>query len=445
MPVTKSRLGLARPAFRPAMNARVMLSGPAGAGKTWTALAIAETLVPPGGRILGIDTEKESMLTFADEFVAENGMPIFEHLPWAAPFDPRELVDTLDDASGTYQCVIIDSGTHFWRGTGGTLDIANGRFTGWKEARPIQVDMVEAILRCDAHVIFCAREKMAYTQTDDPQRQGKQRVEKIGLEIQQDADFEYEVNVAISIDMQHTLQVSKSRTAAVPVGTVFHAGHAKDFAVTYRDWLAAGETVATRLQTDALIDELNTIEVEAERVKAKREFLDHFGRPEFLLESRLAEAAEWVTDLVLAANGGPVAGAATDPDREPEPEGSEDGTATAAERAAQSAAQGPGGPDRADGPGEPGKAASGPSGAAEAPTTYNGTGADPDGPEPGGRAALTEKLIGVLGTWTPQQVVEALSNADCSTNGAAKVRVARLAGHMVDEWSEAALLDFLAE
>lgn len=318
MPASKSRLGLARPAVRPAMNARVMLSGPPGSGKTWSALAIAETLVPPGGRILGIDTEKESMLTYADEFVDADGNPIFDHLPWAAPFDPRELVDTLSEAGGKYDCVIIDSGTHFWRGTGGVLDIANGRFTGWKEARPIQIDMVEAILRCDAHVIFCAREKMAYAQVE--REGGKYVVEKLGLEIQQDQDLEYEMNVALRLDMQHTLQVSKSRTAAVPVGTTYHAGHAADFAVAYRDWLAAGEPVASRADTDRLVDALNRIEVEAERVKAKRAFLDVFGRPEFLLESRLAEAEQWVAETVAAANGGPVTGAATlgvAPDAEP--------------------------------------------------------------------------------------------------------------------------------
>lgn len=305
----KSRLGLARPAVRPAMNGRVLLSGPSGAGKTWTSLAIAETIVTPGSRILLIDTEKESALTYADEFVDNDGNPIFEHLPWAAPFDPRDLTVTLNEASGVYRAVIIDSFTHFWRGSGGILDIANGKFTGWADARPIQVDIVEAILRCDAHVILCAREKMAHQQVQDGD---KWKVVKLGMEVVQDADLEYEMNVSITMDMQHTMQVAKSRTAAVPVGTTFHAGHAADFAVLYRDWLAAGEPVATRDQTDALVEALNRIEDEGARVKSKRAFVDEFGRPEFLLSSRLDEAKTWVADVVLAAAGGPVTGNATE-------------------------------------------------------------------------------------------------------------------------------------
>lgn len=298
MAPSNSRLNLANAAIRPRMRGRVMLSGPSGAGKTWTSLVIASTLhdeqEDPGKRTLVIDTEKESALTFADVFE-------FDHIRWKAPFDPRQLVDTLLDPAlaDIYDVVIVDSFTHFWRGSGGTLDIANGKYTGWADARPAQVDVVEAILECPAHTLVCVREKQAHEQV---QENGKWVVKKLGLAPIQDDDFEYEVNVSLNLDMKHTLQVAKSRTNAVPVGTQFHAGHAADFAVTYRDWLAAGEPVASQKETAALIDTLNTIDDVAERTKAKRVFLECFGRPEFLLESKLEEAAVWVDATVVAAN-----------------------------------------------------------------------------------------------------------------------------------------------
>ena len=123
-----SRLANAKPAVRPSLKARLMLSGPAGAGKTYAALEIAATL---GERVLVIDTEKESALTYADQFR-------FDHLPWRPPFDPRELAHELVAAGETYDAIIVDSFSHFWTGSGGTLDIADGKFGGWKTARPGQ-------------------------------------------------------------------------------------------------------------------------------------------------------------------------------------------------------------------------------------------------------------------------------------------------------------------
>lgn len=301
MPASKSRLNLARAAIRPAMKGKVMLSGPAGAGKTETALIIAETLAPEGGRILHIDTEKESALTYADLYD-------FTHLRWSPPFDPRELQDTVLAAGADYDVINIDSFSHFWRGSGGILDIANGRFTGWKDARPAQVDVVEAILEVDAHVIVCCRSKMDHVQE---QVGGKQVVRKLGMAAIQDDDLEYEVNVAIEMDMQHTLSIGKSRTNAIPVGRAYPAGHAPEFAAVYRDWLKAGEPVADPEEIRGIVAVLNTIGQEAERVKAKQIFLECFGRPEFILASRLPEAQEWARDHVTALSGGPVQGAAT--------------------------------------------------------------------------------------------------------------------------------------
>ena len=135
-----------------------MVSGPTGAGKTWTALKIAEVLAE-GGKILVIDTEKESALTYADTFT-------FVHLPWLPPFEPRELARTMAEAGHEYAVVIVDSTSHFWRKEGGTLDIAGGKFTGWKDARPAQEDLVQALLDCHAHVILCARSKMEHVQEE---------------------------------------------------------------------------------------------------------------------------------------------------------------------------------------------------------------------------------------------------------------------------------------
>ncbi len=277
-----SRLGLARDAVRPALKGRMMLSGPPGSGKTRTALMLAEVLAE-GGPVVVIDTEKESALTYADDFT-------FKHIPWEAPFDPRELTGDILAAGDIYDVIIIDSGSHFWRASGGTLDIANGKFTGWAEARPAQEDLIQAILSTDAHVIFCTRSKMKHEQVVEG---GKHVVKKLGMGPIQDDDLEYEVNVSIDIDMGHTLAVAKSRTVALPVGREFKPGHATDMAELYRDWLKKGEPPVDRGVIDKLIERMNALPQPA-RGSVKQEFVATIGRPEHLRESQLDDAVALV-------------------------------------------------------------------------------------------------------------------------------------------------------
>lgn len=402
----QSRLTLARAAIRPNMRGRVMLSGPSGAGKTFSALVVAETLRAPdsGKGILVIDTEKESALTYADEFA-------FTHLPWKAPFDPRDLMMTLLDPAieQLYDVVIVDSFSHFWTGQGGTLDTADGKYTGWKDARPMQADVVDAFLECRAHTIACIREKMDHEQAQD--RNGKWVVNKLGLAPVQDPTFEYEVNVSLSVDMTHTLHVSKSRTKAVPVGTQYKPGHAADFAVVYREWLHAGEDVVSTEDVERLIATMNTIDDVALRTKAKGDFVSEFGRPEFLLQSRYADACSWVADVVLAAAGGTVQGAATGdraPDETPPPDDGSSGTAEAPSQPTQSAVS------------------------SETPETAAE-------PQPNGTAAQSEAVVDPR----PQQIVDeinamavadvqqALVDAELGSNGAPKTLRARLAKHRI--------------
>jgi hypothetical protein len=351
----RSRLGLATPAIRPGMKARLLLGGPAGAGKTYTSLLIAMTLREHTdiASVVQIDTEKDSGRTYADEFLLADGTPAYKHISWAAPYNAVDLAMTLRDASGKYDVVIIDSHSHFWRGAGGVLDVAGGRWTGWAEARPMHVDMIDAILSCDCHVILCARMTMEHEQVRNPQN-GKLEVVKLGMKVQQDADLEYEVNVALEMDMNHTLRVTKSRTRAVPVGNEFIAGHAEEFGGRYREWLKGGEPAASAEQVANLVTTLNRIEDPANRMRAKQQFQETFGRPEMLLVSRLMEAAEWVANAVL--------GNEPPPDRAPDATPAEPSASSDAAPAPASGGEAPAS-EGADTPGAPPEGADGDTGA----------------------------------------------------------------------------------
>lgn len=285
-----SRLDAIRPAQRPKMHGRAMISGPSGAGKTWTSLSIASELAKleeRPGEILVIDTEKESALTYADVFT-------FEHLPWRPPYDPTELTQTLADLGDRYAVVIVDSLSKFWKGLGGTLDIADGKFGGWKSARPVQESMVEAILAVPAHVLLGVRSKMAYAV--DQNAQGKQQVQKIGLAPQQDEDLVYEMNVALDIDLEHRITVTKSRTPAVPVGRMYPAGHEKKAAEDYAGWLAGGVPPAGREDVDAIVAAFAEVADAEKRKAVKAMFVELFGMPHSLTADRVAEARGWLAE-----------------------------------------------------------------------------------------------------------------------------------------------------
>ena len=281
-----ARLDAIRPAARPKMHGRAILSGPSGAGKTWTGLSMARVLADGAlDTVLVIDTERESALTYADVFAG------FQHLPWRPPYDPTELADALDSLGDRYSVVFIDSFSHFWRGQGGTLDIADGKIGGWKAARPVQDRLVQSVLAVPAHVLLGVRSKMEYLVAD-----GGRSVTKMGMAPIQDETLVYEVNIALDIDLEHRITVTKSRTPAVPVGRMYPAGFEAKCAEDYADWLAGGIPPANRDDVDEVVAAMAQIVDADKRKVVKHDFVEQFGMPHALTADRVAEAKAWLTD-----------------------------------------------------------------------------------------------------------------------------------------------------
>lgn len=285
--------------MRPKMHGRALLSGPAGAGKTWTALSIAKVLAEGDmGQVCYVDTEKESALTYADVF------PGFHHVPWRPPFDPGELSQEMSKITpDQWEVVVIDSGSHFWRGQGGTLDIADGKFGGWKVARPVQEALVQAWLGVPAHLIVCLRSKMDYMVEGGMGT--KQTITKLGLAPIQDDTLPYDFNIALDLDLQHVITVTKSRSPAVPVGRMYPAGMEAKCAEDYAEWLAGGIPPANRDDVDRIVASFAEV-VDAEvRKQVKASFVQQFGMPHSLTAEAVPGALEWLEKaLHEPADGG---------------------------------------------------------------------------------------------------------------------------------------------
>jgi hypothetical protein len=303
------------------MNARALFQGPQGSGKTWTMLSIARHCSPPPARIIVIDTERESALTYADVFT-------FEHLPWAAPYDPTELRETLETLGrglSADDVVIIDSASHFWNKAGGILDIANGRVQGgWDKARPIQNALVEQFLAMPCHLFLGARMKNTVLVSDN----GK-TIENVGLTIVQDDDLGYELNIVCQLDMQHNITVMKSRTTAVAVGRMYPGGMEAKLADDYTKWLAGGIPPANRADVEAILAIFGGIADRDARKALKDGFITEFGMPHSLTAEQVPAARAWLAEHYPAAESatGPVDAqeAADDTDAAPVPDGAGDG------------------------------------------------------------------------------------------------------------------------
>jgi hypothetical protein len=236
---------------------RLGMSGPAGSGKTYSALLIAGGL---SGRIGMIDTEHGSGDLYAD--LLPEG---YDVLPLTPPYTPAryiEAIHALEEAG--VSTIIVDSLTHAWSGEGGSLDrqgkIADksgNTWQAWRQITPEHNALVEALLQSPCHIIATMRAKTDYVQEKD-ERTGKQVVRKIGLAPIMRDGIEYEFTTFFELDVQHMAFVGKDRTRLFD-GEIFKPN--LETGRRLLTWLDSGEEV--RVKRNVMPDEQKAEMIEA--------------------------------------------------------------------------------------------------------------------------------------------------------------------------------------
>lgn len=197
-------------ASRKKVKLKLNISGPSGAGKTYSALLMAKGLVGDWDKIAVIDTENGSASLYEH-------LGTFNVIDLAPPFHPDRYVQAIDMCiKGGMECIVIDSSSHEWSGPGGFNDIneniAKVKFKGntWSsrsETGPIHDRFINKILHSDIHIITCTRSKMETAMGDD------KKVKKVGMKDIQHGDWEYDLTVSLNIDRDsHMAFPSKDRT-----------------------------------------------------------------------------------------------------------------------------------------------------------------------------------------------------------------------------------------
>ena len=226
-----------RKAERRKAKLRLGIVGPAGSGKTYSALLIAKGL---GGRVAVIDTENGSADLYAN--VMEYDVCTLE-----APYTVQKYLTAIDEAEKAgYETLIIDSLTHAWAGEGGLLDqqgkIADaGRgnsYTAWRQITPLHNRLVEAMLTSKCHVIATMRSKTEYVlEADD---KGRQVPKKVGMAPVQREGMDYEFTTVFDLSLTHNATVSKDRTSLFD-GQIFKPDEQTGKALL--EWLESGADV----------------------------------------------------------------------------------------------------------------------------------------------------------------------------------------------------------
>jgi hypothetical protein len=227
-------------ATKKGIKLRMALCGPAGAGKTYSALSIASAL---GGKIAVVDTEHGSASKYADLFEFDVVEP--------EKFDPRDLIETIKHAQKTgYQHIIIDSLSHYWSGKGGELEMVDNAarrsssgnsFAAWKTVTPVHNELIDTIIGSKINVFVTMRTKTEWVIEKDDR--GKSAPRKVGLAPIMRDGIEFEFDLCGEIDQDNNFVVTKSRCPELSGITIHRPG--KNIADILARWLNSGESTET--------------------------------------------------------------------------------------------------------------------------------------------------------------------------------------------------------
>jgi nucleoside-triphosphatase THEP1 len=297
-------------------NARLRLGliGPAGSGKTYSALRVAAQL---GSKIAVIDTERGSASKYADEFT-------FDVLELES-FSPETYVDAIEAAEKAgYDVIVIDSLSHAWVGKDGALEQKDNAsrkdgnsYTAWRSVTPKHNEMVDAILRSRTHVIATLRAKTEYVQEKD--ERGKTVVRKVGLAPVQRDGLEYEFDIVGVLNDENEMVISKTRCSALAGKVISKPG--EKFADVVKAWLgdgpvperAVGVTVDIHVPDYAALIATSKTKADLDKVgallKDAPDEIKVAQRPAFNERQFIVHPPAWIAHIAKAENAFEIANA----------------------------------------------------------------------------------------------------------------------------------------
>jgi len=196
-------------AERDDVKIKIAIAGPAGSGKTYSALKIARGLVGKGGKIAVCDTEKGSAKLYSH-------VTDFDHVSMNEPFTVTKYSKAVEEATeANYDVLILDNITHEWVQLLKEKELLDSsgkgnKYTNWSTITKKHDDFLNSILQADIHIIATMRSKTAYTMEEG--KNGKSGVKKVGMEPVQREGVDYEFTTVLDMSINNTAEATKDRS-----------------------------------------------------------------------------------------------------------------------------------------------------------------------------------------------------------------------------------------
>lgn len=180
---------------------KIGLYGPAGSGKTFTALLIAEGLAKLSGkRVAFVDTERGT------DFYCQS-VPARAVHPEAFDFDAaytRSITEVLCAVRALkpeeHSVIVLDSITHIWEAAiaafGGKLTrIGTIPINAWGRIKKPYKDLMAFLLSTSLHVIICGRQKTVFEEDEETEE-----VKAVGVAMRAEGETPYEPHILIRME-----------------------------------------------------------------------------------------------------------------------------------------------------------------------------------------------------------------------------------------------------
>ena len=227
-------------AVKPKSYCRMALVGPAGSGKTYTALQLATQMT---NSVALIDTEYDRSLKYAGEFTFYQ-----VRIRDCHPANLIELIHTAKEEG--HEAMILDSFSSAWNGRSGVLWLVDkvtragerqSAQDAWREVNPLQQELLDTLLDIRMHVFVTLRTKVAYAQEqkfDPTTNRVKTQNVRVGLQPIQRDGIEFEFELLAEMDHTNTLRFTKSLCSKLQHQEFPLPG--KELARLIKEWLDEG-------------------------------------------------------------------------------------------------------------------------------------------------------------------------------------------------------------